>query len=114
MKINSISLISLISILGYVASANASVVADFYIGGMAGVGGQTMFSDHKNKTEASRVFGAIAGMDLPIFRVEAEYDYFASSDFKRLTSSESFPARLWPSALTKSISTKLSSGLSAS
>ena len=81
MKINSISLISLISILGCVASANASVVADFYIGGMAGVGGQTMFSDHKNKTEASRVFGAIAGMDLPIFRVEAEYDYFASSDF---------------------------------
>ncbi len=80
MKINSISLISLVSLLTCTSVANAGVVADFYVGGMAGVGGQTMFSDHKNKTEASRVFGAIAGMDLPVFRVEAEYDYFASSN----------------------------------
>lgn len=80
MKINSISLISLVSMLTCASAANAGVVADFYIGGMAGVGGQTMFADHKNETDASRVFGAIAGMDLPIFRIEGEYDYFASSD----------------------------------
>ena len=81
MKINSISLISLVSTLACASAANAGVIADFYIGGMAGVGGQTMFADHKNSTDASGVFGGIVGMDLPIFRVEAEYDYFTASDF---------------------------------
>lgn len=80
MKINSISLISIISTLACVSAANAGVVADFYVGGMVGVGGQTMFADHKNDTDASTVFGAIAGMDLPVFRVEAEYDYFKSKN----------------------------------
>ena len=81
MKINSISLISLVSTLTLASAANAGVVADFYVGGMAGVGGQTMFADHKNETDASGVFGGIVGMDLPVFRVEAEYDYFTASDF---------------------------------
>ena len=81
MKINSISLISLVSTLTFASVANAGVVADFYIGGMAGVGGQTMFADHKNETDSAGVFGAIAGMDLPVFRVEAEYDYFTASGF---------------------------------
>ncbi|MBQ3784785.1 MAG: hypothetical protein II843_00110 [Alphaproteobacteria bacterium] len=81
MKINSISLISLVSTLTFASAANAGVVADFYIGGMAGVGGQTMFADHKNETDSAGVFGAIAGMDLPVFRVEAEYDYFTASGF---------------------------------
>lgn len=80
MKINSISLISMVSALTLASTANASVVADFYVGAMAGVGGQTIFTDHKNNTDSAGVFGAIAGMDLPIFRVEAEYDYFKSSD----------------------------------
>lgn len=79
MKINSLSLISIVSVLTC-ASANAGVLADFYVGGMLGAGGQTLFADHHNETDASQVFGAIAGMDLPIFRVEAEYDYFNSSD----------------------------------
>ena len=81
MKINSISLISIISTMVCASAANAGVVADFYVGGMAGAGGQTMFADHKNETDASTVFGAIAGMDLPIFRIEGEYDYFNAADF---------------------------------
>lgn len=80
MKINSISLISVVSMLACASAANASVIADFYVGGMLGAGGQTMFADHKNETDTSRVFGAIAGMDLPVFRIEGEYDYFDSKD----------------------------------
>jgi len=80
MKINSISLISLVSTLACAANANAGVIADFYVGAMAGVGGQTMFADHKNESDSAGVFGAVAGMDIPIFRVEAEYDYFKSAD----------------------------------
>ena len=80
MKINSISLISLVSTLTIASAANAGVIADFYAGAMAGVGGITTFTGHHNETDSSMVFGGIAGMDLPIFRVEAEYDYFKSSD----------------------------------
>lgn len=80
MKINSISLISIVSTLACASTANAGVFADFYVGAFAGAGGQTMFADHKNDTNTSRVFGAIAGMDLPIFRVEGEYNYFGSKD----------------------------------
>ena len=80
MKINSISLISIVSTLTFASAANAGVVADFYVGGMVGAGGQTLFANHHNETDTSRVFGAIAGMDLPIFRIEGEYDYFDSKD----------------------------------
>ena len=80
MKINSISLISIVSTLTFASAANAGVIADFYVGGMVGAGGQTLFANHHNETDTSRVFGAIAGMDLPIFRIEGEYDYFDSKD----------------------------------
>lgn len=80
MKINSLSLISAMSILTCASTANASVIADFYVGAMGGVGGQTLFADHKNETDAARVYGAIAGMDLPVFRIEGEYDYFDSKN----------------------------------
>ena len=82
MKINSLSLISILSVLTIASNANAGTWTDFYVGGMVGVGGQTMFADHKNETDASQVFGAVAGMDLPVFRIEGEYDYLHSSDLK--------------------------------
>lgn len=80
MKINSISLISILSTLACISNASANTVADFYIGGMAGAGGQTMFADGKNHTDTVGVFGAVAGIDMPVFRFEAEYDYFTSAD----------------------------------
>lgn len=80
MKINSLSLVSIVSVLTCASAANAGVWTDFYIGGMVGAGGQTLFAEHKNETASSQLFGAVAGMDLPIFRVEAEYDYLNSSD----------------------------------
>lgn len=76
MKINSISLISLATILT-ATSANAGAVADFYIGGMAGAGGETVFMD-KNKTDSSTIFGAVAGVDIPMFRFEGEYSHLNS------------------------------------
>ena len=82
MKINSLSLISIVSVLALASNANAGTWTDFYVGGMVGVGGQTMFAEHKNETDASQVFGAVLGMDLPVFRIEGEYDYLNSSDLK--------------------------------
>ena len=79
MKINSLSVISVLSVLTCATTANASVVADFYIGGMVGAGGQTLFNKDTNKTSASRLLGAVAGVDIPVFRIEAEYNYIDST-----------------------------------
>ena len=80
MKINSLSIISVLSVLTCATAANAGVVADFYVGGMVGAGGQTLFNKDTNKTSASRLLGAVAGVDIPVFRIEAEYNYIDSSE----------------------------------
>ena len=77
MKINSLSLISLATILT-ATSANAGAVADFYIGGMVGAGGETVFMDGKDSTDSSMVYGAVAGVDIPLFRFEGEYNHLNS------------------------------------
>ncbi|GEM_PF-591509 len=80
MKINSISLISVLTLLTGTASATAGVMADFYIGGMVGAGGQTIFTKDNDKTDSATLFGANVGIDIPLFRLEAEYNYLKSAD----------------------------------
>ncbi len=80
MKINSLSVISILSILAGTATANAGVVADFYVGGMVGAGGHTLFTKDVHKSSSSRLLGAIAGVDIPVFRLEAEYNYIDSDE----------------------------------
>ncbi len=85
MKINSLSLISTLAVLTCVSTANAGVIADFYVGGMVGAGGQTLFTKDNHDNSTSRLLGAIAGMDIPVFRIEAEYNYIDSSDLNTNT-----------------------------
>ena len=80
MKINSISLISAFSMLAGMSAANAGAIADFYVGGIVGMGAQTMFADGHHETDPAPTFGAIAGIDIPFFRFEAEYDYLHSEN----------------------------------
>ena len=80
MKIKSISLISVLTLLAGATSANAGAMADFYIGGMFGAGGQTLFVSDNNKTDSSTLFGANLGIDIPLLRLEAEYNHLNSSD----------------------------------
>ena len=80
MKIKSISLISVLTLLAGTAAANAGVVADLYVGGMVGAGGQTIFASDDSKTDSSMIFGANLGIDIPLFRLEAEYNYLKSAD----------------------------------
>ena len=62
------------------APAIANPVWDLYTGVSIGVGGQTVFTDDKSKTDPAQSFGAMFGIDLPVFRVEAEYNYLSESD----------------------------------
>lgn len=80
MKIKSISLISILTLLAGTAPANAGVVADFYLGAMAGAGGQTVFVKDNNTTDSSMLFGANLGIDIPLLRLEAEYNYLKTAD----------------------------------
>ena len=56
------------------------MVADFYVGGMLGAGGQTLFTKDAHESSTSRLIGAIAGIDIPVFRIEGEYNYIDSSE----------------------------------
>ena len=79
MKKTSLSIISVLSVLTC-ASADAGVLADFYVGGMVGAGGQTLFTKDAHENSASRLFGAVAGVDIPVIRAELEYNYIDSSE----------------------------------
>ena len=79
MKINSLSIISLVAVLSSGVSANAGTIADFYAGAMLGAGAHTLKIDDHSKTDSSMVLGAVVGVDIPVFRIEAEYNYLNSS-----------------------------------
>ena len=81
MKINSLPVISTLAVLTFGTAANAGVIADFYIGGMVGAGGQTLFTKDTHKSSgSSMLLGGIVGVDIPAFRIEAEYNYIDSND----------------------------------
>lgn len=81
MKLKSIAIFSTIMMAG-VTSANAgNMLIDPYVGAMAGLGGYTVFRSHDYDTQSSKIYGAVAGVDIPMFRLEAEYDYLDADDF---------------------------------
>lgn len=97
MKINSLSLISVVAVLSGTSAANADMLADFYVGAMAGLGGQTIF-DKENSTDYSKAYGAVAGVDIPVLRIEAEYNYLDSKDLNTNSAMLNLYAKM-PSAI---------------
>lgn len=62
-------------------SANANMLFDIYAGGTFGIGGYTMLGDeHESASDTS--YGAVLGLDIPLFRIEAEYNYIDSDDME--------------------------------
>lgn len=60
--------------------AIASSAFDLYAGVSVGVGAQTLFGDGRNETNTSQSFGAMFGLDIPLFRAELEYTYLGESN----------------------------------
>lgn len=74
MKFNHISILAAaIAMAG--ANANANMLFDIYAGATVGVGGATVFVDDSTTTKMAQSYGAVVGMDIPLARVELEYDY---------------------------------------
>lgn len=76
----SIFLSSVIATAITATSSYANPVWDMYAGLTIGVGAQTVFADEHDETNAAQSFGAMFGVDVPVFRVEAEYNYLNESD----------------------------------
>ena len=58
----------------------ANPVWDLYAGATVGAGAQTVFADDHDATNAAQSFGAMFGVDIPAFRIEAEYNYLNETD----------------------------------
>ncbi len=80
MKLNSAALLSAAVIMLGAADARANLLFDPYIGATAGVGGATTFIDHDSHSDMGQSFGAVIGLDIPLVRVEGEYNYLNDKD----------------------------------
>ncbi len=82
MKLNykSFSTVAALMIAG--ANANAGMIMDWYAGGTAGFGSMVTFTEnnknHHTSDHSAQSYGAVFGVDLPVVRFEAEYDYLTS------------------------------------
>ena len=81
MKLNSKIFIAGILAAGMTSAASANPVMDVYAGGMVGVGGTTMFWDGHHKNESAQSYGAVLGIDIPLLRIEAEYNHITNDMF---------------------------------
>lgn len=64
-----------------IGAASANPVIDVYAGGMFGAGGATMYMDEHHKNESAQSFGGVFGIDIPLLRVEAEYNHLTNDKF---------------------------------
>lgn len=75
MKIKSFGILTAASVMLACGGANANALFDVYVGGTYGIGGYTVFTDGDNESFSSQSYGAVLGMDIPLVRIELEYNY---------------------------------------
>lgn len=80
MKLNSTGILTAAAIMFMGTNANANLLFDIYGGASFGVGGTTMFIDDEHPGFSATSYGALLGVDLPLFRVEGEYNFIDTSD----------------------------------
>jgi opacity protein-like surface antigen len=74
MKTKTLGFLTTAAIMMTAGAANANLLFDIYAGGTYGIGGYTLLADD-NKSASSQSYGAILGMDIPMFRIELEYNH---------------------------------------
>ncbi|MDW2994708.1 MAG: hypothetical protein R8N24_01625 [Alphaproteobacteria bacterium] len=80
MKINSLGFLTAATVLLSAGSAHAGLLIDFYAGGTYGIGGQTLIAGDDHLSTSAQSYGAVFGMNLPLLRIEGEYNYMNSDD----------------------------------
>lgn len=79
MKLKTASVLAAV-IITATSSANANLLFDIYAGGTAGFGGATMFADSHARSDSAQSYGAVLGIDIPLVRIEGEYDYLTHKE----------------------------------
>ena len=72
MNIKSFGILTATTIMMSAGAANANMLFDIYAGATYGIGGYTLFADDNDISKSSQSYGAVLGMDIPLFRVELE------------------------------------------
>lgn len=80
MKSKTLKFLTVASVLSISAPAYSNVLFDIYAGATYGVGGYTLFTNGENESKSSQSFGAVLGMDIPMFRVELEYNFLDANN----------------------------------
>ena len=80
MKLNSTGLLTAAAIMFMGTNANANLLFDIYGGASVGMGGTTMFIDDEHPGFSATSYGALVGVDLPLFRIESDYSFIDTSD----------------------------------
>lgn len=78
MNTKSFGILTAATIMLTAGVANANLLFDIYAGGTYGFGGYTLFTDDNDISQSAQSYGAILGMDIPLFRIELEYNYLDS------------------------------------
>ncbi|MDR1826075.1 MAG: hypothetical protein LBQ49_00095 [Rickettsiales bacterium] len=81
----------------------AGMIVDFYVGGVASVGNNIAFSvpAEGNIKKSANSFGAVAGVDLPIIRVEGEYGFLTSKTIDLHVGMVNGYIKLFPTPIVK-------------
>lgn len=82
MKIKSLGFLTTAAIMLSCGAANANVLFDVYAGGTYGIGGHTLFMDGEHVSDSATSYGAVVGMDIPLFRFELEYNYMDADAYR--------------------------------
>ena len=82
MKLKYFGAITAASVLLSGAAANAGALFDPYFGVTVAVGGATVFANDIDVSHSAQSYGAVVGIDIPVFRFELEYDYMHADSIK--------------------------------
>ena len=80
MKTKSLVFFTAATLMVSAGAANANMLFDIYAGGTYGYGGYTLFADDNHESFSAQSYGAILGMDIPMFRIELEYNYMNADE----------------------------------
>ncbi len=80
MKLKTLGFLTTASVMLIGTNANANLLFDIYAGGTVGVGGYTMYADGEHTSQSAMAYGGVIGIDLPLFRIEGEYNYIDGDD----------------------------------
>ena len=82
MKLNSIAFLTATAIMLTCGCANANLLFDIYTGAAVGIGASAKFANSDYHERSADSYGVLLGIDLPLFRIEGEYNYLNGHNTK--------------------------------